>query len=201
MPLRNRVNPFGELIATPARGAFFGNRGCLHDGHGVLRRNWTTRAWICCVLSFKGRRRNPLMQPGQYTELFFLDEATAFAAGHRPCAECRRADFNRFRAHWAHAAGLEAPPRAPDMDARLHAERGGPGTGGRRLHPLPDDLPDGAFVARGDDAFLVAGNRLHRWSPDGYADAGPLVRDGLALLTPPSIAAAFADGYRPQMGT
>lgn len=200
MPRRNRVTPFGALVAVPARGAFMGNRGCLHDDHGAIRRTWTTRAWICCLLEFKGRRR-PLMRPGLYTELFFLDEATALAAGHRPCAECRRADFNRFRAHWTRGNGLATPPRAPEMDARLHAERVDPVTRAHRLHPLPADLPDGAFVARGEDAFLVARRRLHRWSPDGYADAGPLPpADGFALLTPPSVVAALADGYRPQMG-
>lgn len=199
MPRRNRVTPFGEPIAVPARGAWMGNRGCLHDAHGAIRGTWTTQAWICCLLSFKGRRR-PLMQPGRYTELFFLDEATALAAGHRPCAECRRADFTRFRAHWAHGNGLDAPPRAPDLDARLHAERIVPATRARRLHPLPADLPDGAFLARGVDAFLAAGGRLHGWSPDGYTDAGPLADAAdVALLTPPSIVAALADGYRPQM--
>ncbi|HEY0836348.1 MAG TPA: hypothetical protein VGE72_20745 [Azospirillum sp.] len=199
MPRRNRVTPFGELVAVPARGAFLGNRGCLHDGHGAIRRGWATRAWICCLLDFKGRRQ-PLMQPGCYTELFFRDEATALAAGHRPCAQCRRADFDRFRAHWTNGNRLAAPPRAPDLDARLHAERIDTATRARRLHPLPPDLPDGAFVARGGDAFLVAAGRLHRWSPDGYADAGPLPPDGAALLTPPSIVAALADGYRPHMG-
>jgi len=200
MPRRNRVTPFGEPVAVPARGAWMGNRGCLHDEHGAIRRNWTTRAWICCLPSFKGRRR-PLMQPGLYTELFFLDEATALAAGHRPCAECRRADFTRFRAHWTRGNGLDSPPRAPELDARLHAERIDPATRARRLHPLPGDLPDGAFLARGVDAFLAAGGRLHRWSPNGYADAGPLADAAdFALLTPPSIVAALADGYRPQMG-
>ncbi|HYH19707.1 MAG TPA: hypothetical protein VD995_13920 [Azospirillum sp.] len=200
MPRRNRVTPFGALVAVPARGAFLGNRGCLHDTQGIIRRSWATRAWICCLLEFKERRR-PLMRPGLYTELFFLDEATALAAGHRPCAECRRADFNRFRAHWTRGNGLAAPPRAPEMDARLHAERVDPSTRTRRLHRMPADVPDGAFVARGEDALLVADGRLHRWSPDGYADAGPLpAADGFALLTPPSAVAALADGYRPQMG-
>src|SRR5690349_17975636 len=116
MPRRNRVTPVGELIATPERGLVFGNRGCLHDAQGRIRRTHAVKRWIGCRLEFKGRRRVPLMGPGHYTELFFLDEATAFAAGHRPCAECRRADYDRTLA-------LLGEPGADALDARLHAER------------------------------------------------------------------------------
>src|SRR5579863_2821842 len=121
MPRQNRVTPLGELIATPERGLVYGNRGCLHDADGRIRRPFQVRRWIACTLEFRGRRRSPLMMPGRYTELFFLDEATALAAGHRPCAECRRADYNRFRDYWAQVVG--GPTDADSMDLRLHGER------------------------------------------------------------------------------
>src|SRR5919198_296045 len=132
MPRQNRVTPLGELIADPARGLVYGNRGCLHDDMGRIRRAYNGKRWIACRLEFKGRRR-PLMRPGRFTELFFLDEATAFAAGHRPCALCRREDYNRF-------LEIVIEPRADAIDARLHAER--------FTHHRADDLPDGAFVLR-----------------------------------------------------
>lgn len=194
MPRPNRVTPFGDLVAVPERGAFMGNRGCLHDAAGTLTdRRWTTRAWICCRLDVKGRRR-ALMQPGRYTELFFLDEATALAAGHRPCAECRRSDFERFRRHWAHGNGLAAPPRAPDMDAALHAERL------TRHTAALAGLPDGALVElprKAGTAWLVHGTGLHAWTPGGYTERRPRKDDTVRLLTPPSTVAALADGYRP----
>ena len=117
MPLANRVTPLGELIATPERGLVYGNRGCLHDEDGRIRPRYAERRWIACKLEFGGRRRSPLMQPGKYTELFFLDEATAFAAGHRPCAECRREDYVRFNELWPGPGGADA------IDLRLHGER------------------------------------------------------------------------------
>jgi hypothetical protein len=185
VPLQNRVTPFGEIVADPARGAMFGNRGgCLHDGEKRLgRRRWASRAWICCVLEFKGRRR-ALMQPNRYTELFFLDEATAFAAGHRPCFECRRADALRFR----DAFGAR---RADEMDRPLHGERLGP-----KPEVAISELPEGAMVARDGAAWLVWRGALRRWSFTGYREARPL--DGRAtLLTPRSTVAAFRRGYRP----
>jgi hypothetical protein len=205
MPRQNRVTPFGEVIATEARGMWMGNRGVLHDETGrLVRQRSPERRWITCLLQFKGRRRT-LMQPGHYTELFFLDEATAFAAGHRPCAECRRADFIRFREAWVRAnLPGEQPGRvpAPAIDARLHGERVGPG--GR---PAPrvalDALPDGCFVTLDDapgEAHLVYGAGLLRWTPAGYDARMP--RPGaveVGLLTPPSVAAAFHAGYAPQV--
>ena len=148
MPLQNRVTPFGEIVATPERGTMMGNRGILHDGGQRVRRRWAGRAWICCLLEFRGRR-DPVMAPGHYTRLFFLDEPTALAAGHRPCAFCRRADYRAFQAAWAVGSAqpnLGSKPRAAEMDRVLHAERVGPG-GTKRLHPAPiDTLPDGVFV-------------------------------------------------------
>src|SRR5438105_14605474 len=148
MPRQNRVTPFGTIVRPPAgsagRGDFLGNRGCLHDDQGQLRgRRWRTRAWITCRLAFKGRRR-ALMQPRRWTELFFLDEATAFAAGHRPCAECRREDYERFAAIWRRTHPEDT--RADAIDARLHSERLVADRGARLHQSMFDELPDGAFV-------------------------------------------------------
>ena len=194
-PLQNRVTPFGEIIATPERGLFTGNRGIIHDPDSktLLRRRWTSPAWLTCLCAYKGRRR-VVMGPGSWTELFFLDEATALAAGHRPCFECRRTDAEAFRGAWAVGRGVDVP-RAPDMDAVLHAER--LSGRGKRLHPIQGaigELPDGAMIAEGRDAFLVKGGAVFRWSPAGYAAAG-MPRDAM-LLTPPSTLAALRAGYR-----
>lgn len=196
MPLPNRVTPLGDLIADPGRGLVYGNRGCLHDAAGRVRRSHAGRRWIACRLAFRGRSRWPLMQPGRYTELFFLDEATALAAGHRPCAECRRADYDRLVALWA---SLHPGERGADaIDARLHAERLDAG-GRRRLHPVTlDGLPDGSFVIRGGHPLLVAGDRLLRWTPAGYRD--PVGRPAGArgeLLTPPSLLPLLRDRAEP----
>jgi hypothetical protein len=186
MPLRNRVTPLGELVADPARGLVYGNRGCLHDARGEIRRVYATRRWIACRLEFKGRRR-PLLRPGRFTELFFLDEATAFAAGHRPCAECRRADYDRFRA-------LLGEPGADALDDRLHAER--LDGRARRLHAAPlDELPDGAFVLRDGAPWLVRGGELRRWTPNGYAERAPRRAGTATLLTPPSLVAVLRAGW------
>src|SRR3954469_8647935 len=145
MPLQNRVTPLGELVADSARGLVYGNRGCLHDDAGRIRRGWATRRWISCRLRFRGWHRSPLLQPGGFTELFFLDEATAFAAGHRPCALCRREDYVRFGAIWR---GLHPGSAGGDaIDARLHGGGRAPAARGRPPHEAsPTDLPDGAFV-------------------------------------------------------
>jgi hypothetical protein len=177
--LRNRVTPLGELVADPARGLVYGNRGCLHDAAGRIRPRFAVRRWIACKLDFRGRQRGPLMQPGRYTELFFLDEATALAAGHRPCRECRRADYDALNA-------LLGGGGADAIDARLHAER----LDGRdrRLHDAPyAALPDGAFVLAGDAAWLVLGDALLRWSPAGYAERRPRPAGTARLITPPSL--------------
>ncbi len=169
-----------------------GNRGgCIHDDTRRLRRRrWASRRWICCLLSFKGWHRE-VMTPGRYTELFFLDEATAFAAGHRPCAECRRADYRAFQKAWRRA-GLPAEAKADAMDLLLHAERTEPGREAVAL----DHMPDGTMVARGETAYVVKGGQLHRWSFQGYSAASD---DGapLSLLTPPAMVKIFAAGYRP----
>jgi hypothetical protein len=201
MPLQNRVDPFGDLTAVSARGLFLGNRGGrIHtDERTLTLRRWTSRAWICCRLAFKNRHR--AVWGKSYTELFFLDEPTALAAGHRPCFECRRTDGLAFAAAWARGHGLAAPPRAPAMDTVLQAQRLD-GRAKRRHRAALDDLPDGAMIARlerPDRPLAVRGKTLLPWTPSGYASPGPRPR-GIAvdLLTPPAIVAALTAGYRPQ---
>ena len=198
MHLQNRVTPTGDIIATPHRGLFIGNRGIIHDPatKTLLKKRWSTPAWLACVLEFRGRRRK-VMGGRSWTELFFLDEATAFAAGHRPCFFCRRDDANRFRAAWETGNGVK-DVRAHDMDAALHAERFATG---RRLHPLPrkiEKLPDGTMVQDGDTSFLIVQGRTLLWSPAGYTKATHALDDAM-LLTPPSTVRAFAAGYRPML--
>ena len=195
MPRRNRVTPLGDIIAHPARGLVFGNRGCLHDDHGRIRRTHAGRAWIACRLRFKDRRRD-LVQPGRYTELFFLDEATALAAGHRPCAECRREDYNRFVERWP--GPLPSRSRAAAINDQLHGERL-IDTGAQRHHKAPlDEVPDGAFVMWNDRPWLVRGDSLLRWTPHGYTDAMPRpVGTRTEVVTPPSLVAVLRQGWRP----
>jgi hypothetical protein len=191
--LQNRVTPLGELVADPARGLVYGNRGCLHDESGRIRRRFQVKRWITCRLEFRGRRRSPLQQPGRYTELFFLDEATAFAAGHRPCAECRRADYDRFRELWPHGkAGADA------IDAQLHAERLDPATRKQRHSEAAlDELPDGAFVLEDGEPWLARGSELLRWNPGGYEARRPRHGGSATLLTPPSLVAVLRSGWEP----
>ena len=173
MPLQNRVTPLGELVADPARGLVYGNRGCLHDETGRIRRRYNGRRWIALPARVPGRQREPLLQPGRYTELFFLDEATAFAAGHRPCAECRREDYDRFGQIWRELH--PGPAGADAIDARLHAERIAPGTREQRHHSASlDDLPDGAFVLEDGAPRMVFGSELSAGrlpaTPNGLRD-------------------------------
>ena len=190
MPRQNRVTPLGEIIAHEARGLVYGNRGCLHDEDGRIRRRYAGKLWISCRLRFKDRRRRPLMQPGRYTELFFLDEATALAAGHRPCAECRREDYNRFVELWPGA--LPAGAGAPAINDQLHAER----LGGHHDAPY-DDLPDGVFVLHDGEAWLVRGDELRRWTPAGYDDAVLRPAGTAVVVTPSSLVTVLARGWRP----
>ena len=197
MALQNRVTPFGEIIAIPERGMFMGNRGIIHDPvtRTLLSRHWTTKAWIVCRCDYKDVRRK-VMGGRSWTELFFLDEATALAAGHRPCFFCRREAAQRFQSCWARGHGV-ARPSAPTMDAKLHAER--LDGKAKRLHPLPgaiSELPDGAMVAAEGVAFLIAGGRAFRWRPVGYKPVGAAPVEA-QLLTPPSTLRALAAGYRP----
>ncbi len=197
MPLQNRVKPSGDIVSTPQRGLFTGNRGIIHDPatRTLLNRRWSSKAWLTCVCEFRGRRRD-VMATRSWTELFFLDEATSFAAGHRPCFYCRRDDANAFRAAWERGNGLTGV-RAPEMDAVLHRER--LNGKAKRLHALPmqiETLPDGAMVQAAGKSYLIAQGRALLWSWDGYRKVATLPRDA-ALLTPLSTLQAFSVGYRP----
>lgn len=197
MPLQNRVTPFGEIVAISQRGLFTGNRGIIHDPatKTLLGRRWATRAWLVCTCDFKGRRRI-VMAGHSWTELFFLDEAVALAAGHRPCFFCRREAAERFRLCWA-SARAEGPPSAKQMDAVLHDER--IERGHKRLHPLPCrliDLPDGAVVATRGEAYTLRGGRAHRWTDAGY-DGPRALQTADWLLTPPSTLMTLLAGYQP----
>ena len=198
MPLQNRVDPFGELFAAPARGLFMGNRGGrFHtDAQRLTARRWVSRQWICCVTKFKARQRE--VWGRFYTELFFLDEPTACAAGHRPCFECRRKDAEVFAEYWRKARKLRRRPRAAEMDEVLHRER----LNGRakRLHRRKiESLPDGAFISLHGAAFAVRGNALLRWTADGYDARLPRPdRAMVDVLTPAAILAVLIAGYRPR---
>lgn len=203
MALRNRVTPFNDIVAVTARGTLMGNRGRLHDGDRALgNRLYTTRSWVTCVLEFKDRHR-PLMQPGRYTELFFLDEPTSFAAGHRPCGQCRYGDYHKFIAAWRRGNGLpnallrEIDERMQEdrLDRRLRRQK--------RIDASLADLPDGTMVGLPLEpgmALLVWGQRLLEWSPTGYNSCRQRP-DTLAvdLLTPLSTVRALAAGYRPML--
>ena len=193
MPRQNRVDPFGTIFATSAYGEWMGNRGRLHDAEKRIVRNWAGKAWIICALDFKGRRRE-LMSPDSYTELFFLDEPTALAAGHRPCAECRRAAFSGFKAAFAigQAQAGHTVKTAADMDRVLHAERTD-----ARADGVVAELPDGAMVELDGAAWLKFGDRLHRWTASGYEDSRAIPPGSATVLTPPSTIAALRAGYRP----
>ena len=194
MPLQNRVTPYGKIVALPGRGLMMGNRGVLHDDRRHIVRQSQVRRWITCLIEFRGRRRE-VMTPRTYTELFFLDEAAAFAAGHRPCAECRNADYKRFRALWE--ARFGAPASADSMDAALHAER----LDGHEKRTWRADLatlPDGTYVTIDGVPYILWGDELARWSDSGYGDRRPRPAHlEVDVLTPPSIVEIFRSGYRP----
>jgi hypothetical protein len=205
VPRQNRVTPFGDLVAVPERETFMGNRGVLHDAAGHIKRPWQVRRWIVCVLEFRGRKR-AVMTPGRYTELFFLDEATALAAGHRPCAECRHARFLAFCHAWGTALSVDGKsprPSADEIDRRLHAERLARDGSKRSVLAALDDLPDGVFVTAAgsrEQAYLVWGESLLAWSPGGYRERRPRPRgEEVQVLTPPSTVRTIRAGYVPEV--
>ena len=196
VPLQNRVTPFGEIIAVKGRGLFTGNRGIIHDPltRRLLRRRWASKSWLICLCDFKNRRRT-VMGPGSWTELFFLDEATALAAGHRPCFECRRHDAERFRDCWRRATGGPRPS-APEIDTVLdHQRRVG---SEKRSQPLfeASPLPVGAMVGLGPNAWLIIPQGARLWSPVGYGPRATIPAN-VMLLTPPATVEAIAAGYSP----
>jgi hypothetical protein len=197
VPLQNRVTPYGDLIAAPEHGLVYGNRGCLHGADGRILRHHAGRRWIACRLAFRGWHRAPLLQPGRFTELFFLDEATAWAAGHRPCALCRRSDYDRFVAAWEQ---LHPGERGADaIDVRLHAERLDQRRQ-RRHRRTVAELPDATMIDDAGVARVVLGSQILRWTPAGYVDPRP--RNDVTeadVLTPPSLVAVLATGWSPEI--
>ena len=203
MPLRNRVDPYGQLHAVEARGAWMGNRGILHDDAKRIVAPWRLKRWITCTLSFRGRKRQ-VFAPHRYSELFFLDEATSFAAGHRPCAECRRERYNEFRAAWIEANSDRAAHRrvgADDIDGVLHAERAIRGGGKKTWQAQLAELPHGTFIEHRGRAHLILNGKLFPWTFAGYEDPVPMsvVAAEVIVLTPPSIVRAFETGFTPQV--
>ena len=197
MPLQNRVDPFGNLIRTSAKGSMMGNRGGVMHKNREIVRHYHTKRWITCVLDFKGQRR-VVMTEGLYTELFFLDEATAFAAGHRPCAECRRERFNAFRDAWRQARFLERRPSAEEMDRELHPARIDRGKKKVTHEAEISSLPDGCFVEIEGRPCLVWGHWLLDWTPAGYE--GRVQRPSgsmVTVLTPAPVVDCLRSGYRP----
>ena len=199
MPLQNRVAPDGTIFATPERGMLMGNRGGqMHDhARRLTSRRWVSRQWISCVLHYKDRQET-IMAPGRYTQLFFLDEATALAAGHRPCALCRRADFLTFMQHWQALHGLGERPKVAAVDSQLHQERIGEDRGKRTYTSPLATLPSGVMVASADGPHLYWGSKLLAWTPSGYG-APAVVKANMyvIVLTPPSLVAILAAGYVP----
>jgi hypothetical protein len=198
LPARNRVSPLGEIIAVAGRGAWMGNRGCLHRGRGArdVVRNHQHKTWITCALSFRDRRV-PQWEQNRYTPLFFLDEAVALAAGHRPCAECRRKAYNLYRTLWAETHS-GAMPYAADMDARLHQER----TGHAEYRTRWEVLPDGVFVATDSGPAVVVGGHVAIWDRHDnlYREKRPRPKAGTApVLTPPCTAHILRAGYPAQI--
>jgi len=198
--LQNRVDPYGQLICTAARGHWTGNRGVIHNDRKEIIRAFSVRPWITCLLQFKGRHR-VVMTPNRWTELFFLDEATAFSAGHRPCAECRRDDFNRFKRYWTegnpqHGFDLKTP--IAQIDLVLHRER----INGKTKVTFQKEfekLPDGVFISHGGQPYLKMADKLHLWTPFGYETTSLFLDSYVDVLTPPSLVSTIAAGYDPQI--
>lgn len=200
--MQNRVNPFGSIISTSARGSWLGNRGQLHDSGKTILRPFKHKAWISCELQFKGRHRE-IMAPNLWTELFFLDEATALSAGHRPCFECRREAANRFKNAWLKgnpAYGFEAKTPIAKLDEVLQAERIDAQQQKVTYTSSLTDLPNGTFIAIAKEAYLLTDGVLHRWSPFGYTDVKNISTSTLVeVLTPRSMVNALSAGYLPQL--
>jgi hypothetical protein len=200
--MQNRVDPLGNIINTKARGAWMGNRGQLHDDTKEILRPFKLKAWLICVLQFKGRHRK-IMAPGLYTELFFFDEATAFAAGHRPCCECRRQDHYRFKMFWLKGNpehGFKDNIPIKSIDEIIHSER--INRRGNKITWLDniDNLPGGTFIFINSEPYLVASRQLFHWTPEGYDQRLPIpINETVTVLTPRSVVNAFSAGYLPQM--
>jgi len=199
MPLQNRVTPRGEIVQDPARGLYLGNRGCLCDVSGRLAsRRWRLKAWITCALSYKGWWR-PVMQPGVWTELFFLDEATALAAGHRPCALCRREAYERFVAAWQQGNGLAERPRATEIDAVMHRDRTRRDRSKVTYLAGISSLPAGVMIEHDGTPWLLGAEDMLPWSPAGYGAGRQRPSGSVTVLTPRSSVAVLQAGYMPHL--
>jgi hypothetical protein len=200
--MQNRVDPYGNIIETSARGHWMGNRGILHNEHQKIIRPYKLKAWLTCLLQFNGRKRT-IMSPRRYTELFFWDEATAFAAGHRPCFECRRNDFNRFKAFWIvgnAGHGFDLNTSINEFDKILHRERLTPGGAKAFYEADINALPNGCFIEFNNKPHVILKGLMFPWSPFGYGKGiaclpGCVVK----VLTPKSIVNTFIAGYSPQV--
>jgi len=200
--LQNRVDPFGDIIKTEARGLWMGNRGLLHNDKKELLRPFKLKAWITCKLEFRGRKR-VVMAPNRYTELFFMDEAISFAAGHRPCFECRREDYNKFKTLWLKGnPGYQFTEKTSiqKIDDIIHEERINQSKQKVTHEEAPAQLPDGTFISYQNNAFLIKDKLMYRWSPFGYGQGIALPQaDQVIVLTPASLVNTFRAGYIPQM--
>jgi hypothetical protein len=195
---QNRVNPVGEIFKTTARGTLMGNRGVIHDDRGEIKKSFKTKAWITCLLKFKDRKFT-IMAPGRWTALFFLDEATAFAAGHRPCSECRHKDFKRFKSFWIKGNpeyGFDIKTRIAAIDEVIHTERINSGGNKVMFEMNVDEIPNGTFVVINSTPFLFFESQLYEWSPTGYKTPAPLPNlPKLSILTPRSVVRTLIAGY------
>ncbi|MDD2499604.1 MAG: hypothetical protein PHN92_02160 [Geobacter sp.] len=202
MPLQNRVMPDGKIIATAARGTLMGNRGILHNRDQQLVKLFSHKSWVSCQLDFKGRKRK-LMQPGNYTELFFLDEATALSAGHRPCGECQRERFSEFKSIWIDANGSRcgmSNPTIAQIDAVLHAERIDRSRSKVTYLQKRSELPNGAFFFHDGSCWLVWQEQCLKWSEKGYTEVTAMPPDQpLSVLTPRSIVECYRHGFVPRV--
>lgn len=200
--LQNRVDPFGNLIKTEARGSWTGTRGVIHNDQQEIIRTFKLKAWLTCKLEFKGRKRK-VMSLDRYTELFFLDEATAFAAGHRPCCECRREDFNKFKSFWLAgnpAYNFDKKTSIQRIDNVIHEERINRNKSKVTFEENIHNIPDGSFILLNNEPYIVLGSQFYLWSPFGYRDGIALPNvEKLIVLTPKSIVNTFRAGYLPQI--
>ena len=202
MPLQNRVDPWGQLHLHPTRNSErMGNRGILHDESQTIIRPWSHKGWVQCLLHFGNMKRPKIFGPGTYSELFFLDEATAFSAGHRPCAFCQRARFDEFKSHWVSANRTEGSfVGVKEIDLQLHMERTIRGGGKLTFRAPLSSLPDGTFVERNGKSELIWNREVRTWSWDGYGSPMPLnAAEEVVVLTPPSLVRTFANGFRPEV--
>lgn len=200
--LQNRVDPFGRLIKTRERGLWLGNRGVIHDDQRQIVRPFKLKAWITCVLAFKGRHRE-IMQPNRWTELFFLDEATSLSAGHRPCFQCRYKDHQRFKEFWLKGNpeyGFNMKTPIAEIDTILHAERISGNKSKVTYMGNTKGLPDGTFIVYDEKPCLIKNGKRYSWHPGGYSKGEVLPNmKNVTIITPPSIVNMLAAGYVPQM--